>query len=156
MTADDQGDRSPSEAGATTGAHGTPMAVDIAADPRTRRDLAMFVGGPVVWFGHFVVVYLVAEAGCTGGGPGLRLFGPPVPRVVTLAATVVAFVACLAVAGWEYRRWRERPRQPEQDEGRHDDQAAGGALAFTGLLLALVSGVSVLFVGLPALVLPSC
>ena len=41
----------------------------------------MFVAGPVIWSVHFLLVYLVTEAGCSGDGPGLRLFDPPVPKV---------------------------------------------------------------------------
>ncbi|MDQ4145306.1 MAG: hypothetical protein M3198_16505 [Actinomycetota bacterium] len=40
----------------------------------------------------------MAEAGCTGDGPGLQLFDPPVPTIVTLAAAAVAAVACLPFA----------------------------------------------------------
>ena len=146
--------------GSTTSQHGTAMAVDIEAHPETRRALALFLAAPVVWFTHFVVVYLVAEAGCTGDGPGLSVFDPPAPRVVTLVATAVAAVVCLAIAAWEYRRWQadERPLPEERiDEvaGAEDPQT-GGALAFTGFLIAVVSFLSVLFVGLPALALASC
>lgn len=146
--------------GSTTSGHGTPMAVDIAAAPRTRRALALFVAGPVIWFAHFGLVYLVAEAGCTGDGPGLNVFDPPAPRAVTLVATVVAGLACLAVAWWEYRGWRTGQRAlPEErvdDVAGSGDPQTGGALAFTGLVIALISFMSVLFVGLPALVLASC
>lgn len=146
--------------GSTTSGHGTPMAVDIAAAPGTRRALALFVAGPVIWFAHFGLVYLVAEAGCTGDGPGLNVFDPPAPRAVTLVATVVAGLACLAVAWWEYRRWRtgQRPLPEERvdDVAGSGDPQTGGALAFTGLVIALISFMSVLFVGLPALVLASC
>lgn len=154
-------DRRPEEEGATTQTSGTPMPVDVAADPSTRRAMALFLAGPVVWFTHFVVVYLVAEAGCTGSGPGLEVFAPPVPAVVAVVATVVAVVACLAVAWWEWRRWRvgaaRTPREGalEQPEGMGDDRR-GGPLALTGLLLALLSAVAVVFVGLPAVVLPGC
>ncbi|HEX6255676.1 MAG TPA: hypothetical protein VFZ70_07660 [Euzebyales bacterium] len=148
------------DVGSTTSRHGTPMAVDIAAPPRTRRALALFVAGPVVWFAHFIVVYVVAEAGCTGGGTGLRLFDPPVPTVVTLVATAVATVACAAVAWWEFQRWQAdrhpMPADHADDVPESDDPEIGGALAFAGFLLAVVSLLSVLFVGLPALVLPPC
>ena len=146
--------------GSTTSRHGTPMAVDIAAPPRARRALALFVAGPVVWFAHFIVVYVVAEAGCTGGGTGLRLFDPPVPTVVTLVATAVATVACAAIAWWEFQRWQAgrhpMPAHHADDVPESDDPESGGALAFAGFLLAVVSLLSVLFVGLPALVLPPC
>jgi len=146
--------------GSTTSQHGTPMAVDIAAPPWTRRALTLFLAGPVVWFAHFMFVYVVAEAGCTGGGTGLRLLDPPVPTVVTLAATAVATVACAVIAWWEYQRWQadRRPLSAEHADvvPESDDPQIGGALAFTGFLLAVVSGLSVLFVGLPAAVLPAC
>ncbi|MBW3606522.1 MAG: hypothetical protein KY460_16760 [Actinobacteria bacterium] len=146
--------------GSTTSQHGTPMAVDIAAPPQARRALTLFVAGPVVWFAHFMVVYVVAEAGCTGDGTGLRLLDPPVPTVVTLAATAVAAVACAAIAWWEYQRWqagrRPMPAAHTDDVPESEDPEIGGTLAFAGFLLAVVSLLSVLFVGLPAAVLPAC
>jgi hypothetical protein len=120
----------------------------------------MFVAGPVIWSVHFMLVYLVTDAGCSGDGPGLSLFDPPVPKLVTLAATAAAAAAALGCATWWYRRWR--PSEPEPAAG---EAAAGGglrehtggeSLAFTGFLLSLLSVVTILFVGLPALVLPSC
>lgn len=89
--------------GGRTGAAGTPVAVDVSRDRLTRIGWVVLLGGPVIWFAHFMVVYLVAEAGCAGGGPGLRAFNPPVPKAVTLAGTAVAAASCLAVAIWAYR-----------------------------------------------------
>jgi hypothetical protein len=40
--------------------------------------------------------------------------------------------------------------------GDLDERDSGGSLAFAGFLLSLLSFVTVLFVGLPALVLSSC
>ena len=40
--------------------------------------------------------------------------------------------------------------------GGLSDRDRGGTLAFAGFLLSLLSVVTILFVGLPALVLPSC
>jgi hypothetical protein len=121
----------------------------------------MFVSGPVIWSVHFLLVYLVTEAGCSGDGPGLRLFDPPVPKAVTLAATAAAAAATLGCAAWWYRRWQAGEHEPVADgaadlAGDLDDNDRGGTLAFTGFLLSLLSVVAVLFVGLPALVLPSC
>jgi hypothetical protein len=154
-------DEVPGGDGSRTAAEGTPFAVDVSRDRRARFGLAMFVAGPVIWSVHFMVVYLVAEAGCTGDGPGLALFDPPVPRVVTLAATAAAAVAALASAGWSWRRWRAAGTVPAADDAddlagglRHWDR--GGTLALAGFLLSLLSVVTVLLVGLPALVLPSC
>jgi hypothetical protein len=147
--------------GSRTAGEGTPFAVDVSRDRRTRWPLFMFVFGPVIWSVHFLLVYLVTEAGCSGGGPGLRLFDPPVPKVVTLAATAAAAAAALGCAMWWYRRWRAGEHEPAADEagdlaGGLTDHDRGWTLAFTGFLLSLLSVVTVLFVGLPALVLPSC
>lgn len=141
--------------GASTAGKGTPVAVEIPRDPRARRSVAVFLAGPVIWSAHFMVVYLAVEAGCTGGGPGLRAFDPPVPTVVTLVATVVAALACLAAAGWGYRLWRTGLHEPAEGAGL-DSADRGGSLALAGLLMSLLGFVTVLFVGLPALVLPAC
>jgi hypothetical protein len=147
-------------AGARTSAEGTPVAVDVSPDRRARVALAAFLGGPVTALTHFMLVYLVVEAGCTGDGPGLRSFDPPVPDVVPLVATALAGAACFGFAAWNRSRWRGR-RLDETDgpSDRSDDLEApdpGGSLALAGLLLALLSFVAVLLVGLPALFLPAC
>ena len=144
--------------GGRTAAGGTPVAVDVSRDRLARVTWVVFLGGPVVWFAHFMVVYLVAEAGCTGGGPGLRVFDPPVPAATTLVATALGAVGCLAFARWGYRwhvasRHREAADDPGDLSGPHQERDRGGTLAFAGFLLSLFSFVAVLFVGLPALVL---
>ena len=147
--------------GGATQTTGTPMAVDLASAPSTRRALAMFLAGPTIWFAHFMLVYLVAEAGCTGDGPGLSLLDPPVPAVTTLVATVVAVAGCAWVTWWEYRMWRGGRRlgaldTPGGPPGGTDMDPDERPLAFVGVLLGLVSAMSVLFVGLPAIWLTGC
>ena len=95
-------DESPGGDGSRTAAEGTPFAVDVSRDRRARWPWLMFVAGPVIWSVHFLLVYLVAEAGCSGDGPGLRLFDPPVPKAVTLAATAAAAAAALGLRPWWY------------------------------------------------------
>lgn len=131
-----------------TAPHGTDVPVDLDTSPHTTRRVVSLLAGPVIWSVHFLVVYLVVESGCTGSGPGLARFDPPVPDVVTLVATAFAALACLATAGWSLRRWRA---------------ASGGevvhplsGLDFVGFLLSSLGVVTVLFVGLPALWLPAC
>jgi hypothetical protein len=144
--------------GARTAGEGTPVAVDVSADRRARIALVVLLGGPVLAITHFMLVYLVAEAGCMGGGPGLRLFDPPVPDVVALVATSVAALACLGCARWSFIRWRERTRKPGEAASTADLRAPdrGGELAFAGLLLSALSLVTVLLVGVPAIFLPAC
>jgi hypothetical protein len=125
--------------------------VDVSVDSRAVSSIAVLLAGPVISSVHFLVVYLVVEAGCTGGGPGLSAFDPPVPRIVTLAATAVAALACAGTAWWGVARWRG-PRRPDTREELLDRRP----LALGGVLLSLLGLVTVLFVGLPALVLEAC
>ena len=148
MNEDDAGRRVPGERETVTAAQGTAAPVDVTVDPRARNALAQLLAGPVILIVHFVVVYLVAEAGCTGDGPGLDVFDPPVPAVATVVATVVAVLASSATALWSYRTWR-RPRG-----GR--DLVDREPLAFTGFLLSLLALVTILAVGVPALLLEAC
>lgn len=141
--------------GATTAGKGTPAAVDLSRNRREWTLMALFLAGPLIWSAHFMVVYLVVEAGCTGDGPGLNAFDPPVPIVVTLVATAVAAVGCLATAFWGYRRWRADQRERPEGPGLEPPDR-GGPLAFAGFLLSLLGFVSVLLVGVPAFFLPAC
>jgi hypothetical protein len=147
--------REPANDGATTAGRGTPAAVDLSTSRETVATVAVFLAGPVIWSVHFLAVYLVVEAGCTGDGPGLDLFDPPVPTVLTLVATAVAALACLGTAAWGYRRWRARSSEELPDSGV-DSADRGGSLAFAGFLMSLLGVVAVLLIGLPALVLPAC
>ncbi len=141
--------------GSATGAKGTAAPVEVCAAPAFRINLMLFLAGPIIWTTHFLLVYLVAESGCTGDGPGLSLFDPPVPTVVTLVATAAAVVACLITARLSFRRWRAS--QDEQADDRASlDPTGEAALTFVGCLLSLLGAVIVLFVGLPALVLSGC
>jgi hypothetical protein len=147
--------REPANDGATTASQGTPTAVDVSTSRETMSTIAVFLAGPVIWSVHFMVVYLAVEAGCTGDGPGLNLLDPPVPTVLTLATTVVAALVCLGTAAWGYRRWRARTGDGAS-EAHAESADRGGSLAFAGFLLSLLGVVSILLVGLPALVLPGC
>jgi hypothetical protein len=150
-----------SSEGSLTAVDGTPVAVDVSRDRRARSIWVALLAGPIIWFTHFMVVYLAVEAGCTGDGPGLTVFDPPVPTVLTVAATVVAAIACLWSAVWALRRWRVR--DDRSGAAMTDDLSAdleygdrNGLLSFVGFLLSSLSVVAILMVGLPALVLPAC
>ena len=132
--------------------------MDVSRDRLARVTWVAFLGGPATWLAYFMLVYLIVEAGCSGAGPGLRLFNPPVPSTATLVSTAVAAAATLGFARWSFRRWvaaRDGPAADEAAElsGPFADRDRGGTLAFAGFLLSLFSFVGVLFVGLPAFVL---
>jgi hypothetical protein len=151
---DPEQERSTGTGGSTAG-RGTPVPVDIAGIAGTRSTIALLLAGPVIWSGHFMLVYLVAEAGCTGDGPGLRALDPPVPVALTVWTTVIAAIALLGVAVIALRRWRLH-RHDEGDGDGLEPVDRDGALAFVAMVLALLGVVEVVFVGVPALVLGPC
>lgn len=156
---------SPDEGGLSPSS-GTPMPVDVERDIRSRRAWVLFLAGPVIWITHFMLVYLVAEAGCTGDGALLDVFDPPVPVVTTWVATAVAVPLAAATTWWAWRSWRRgyRGGRDERDldiapeaEGPVSERGAleTSPLAFVGFLLGAMSVVAILFTAAPALVL-SC
>lgn len=124
-----------------------------SAAPRRLPVWVLFVAGPVIWGGHFMAVYLLAEAVCAAGGTDARLLGLRPVSTVTLAATAIAVVMTLVLAVSAYRHWRER-RAPASDWLDGDDLNPGLALA--GALLGVLFVIAILFVGLPAAFLEPC
>jgi hypothetical protein len=140
--------------GARTSPVGTPFPVDVSTDREARVTWIGFLAGPVIWFAHFMFVYLVAEAGCTGGGPGLRLLDPPVAPMLTLVATAFAALACLWFGYVDLRRSRAHRNASLADAAA--DDLGRRPLAFVGALLAMLSSLTVLAVGLPAAYFTAC
>lgn len=130
--------------GGTTAGKGTPYPVETGIPRSAALTYALFLAGPLIWSVHFFVVYLVSEMGCTGDGPGLSVFDPPVPGLVTVTTSAVAAVACLAAAAWSYRRGRR---------GRREERTT---LLYAGAMLSALAFVTILFVGAPAVVFPAC
>jgi hypothetical protein len=161
MSDPDEDRRGPAGQGAMTAPQGTPYPVDVAGDRPARVIWATLLLGPLILMAHFTIVYLVAEAGCTGDGHGLDVFDPPVPVIVTVVATVLAAIACMAVVIWNYRRWRTSVDTSERTQARWpfgdvDDDEARGSLAFVGTLLAAFAFVSVVLIGAAAPFLRPC
>lgn len=113
--------------------------MNMTRRPRFWRSWPVFLlAGPVIWISHFFVVYLFAEAACTGAAASAV-------RAVTLVGTAIA-VAAILVMGL-------RTRRAFTDISACDSLRQ---LYFLGQLLAGLSVVAVLFVGLPATFLQPC
>lgn len=124
---------------------------DPARNRPSRTTWILFLAGPVIWYGHFWLVYLLAEAICDAGGFDTRWLGLRPLSFVTVATTAIAAGVTLVFTAWAWRRFRHGGQHP--DSGVAESETA---LAFTGALLGLVFFVSILFVGVPALFLRPC
>lgn len=114
----------------------------IVPAPSSWRLWVVFLGGPATWFVHFMIVYLTAEAVCTPPLVGSEQpWSDTALDTFVLIATVVAAVACIALALVATVAGR---REPEQ------------WLWWVSAVLATGSCVAVLAVGLPSLVVGPC
>lgn len=126
----------------------------MTAIARLRRPAfwVLLIAGPVIWFMHFMAVYLMVEAACTVDPPDTRLLGRPILSTLTLGATVVAVIAAVAPTTLAYRRWRNASGDDDWMEISGDNSG----LAYAGFLLGVLSVVAIGFVGLPAAFLDPC
>ncbi len=119
----------------------------MSADPRPeagasgRRPLfsrwpVLFLAGPVIWYLHFWVVYLAAEAVCTAGGTGMEVGGVPLLSVFVIVVTALA----VAVIWWLALRASRRL----------------GEFTRIGAALGVLFAFGTVFVALPAVFLSPC
>lgn len=113
----------------------------IPDDPSTLGRWVVAVGGPAVWMTHFMVVYLAGEATCVSRltNEWTVLSGDTL-IVVTVLATIVAVLLCVALAIAARRRMAGDDRETID-------------FAFLGFQLSIGSIIGVLAVAAPALVL---
>ena len=104
----------------------------------------LFLAGPVIWYGHFWLVYLAAEWGCQVVGDFLIL-GRSGVAVITVALTAVGVGL---IVWYMTRAWQRR--------GAGDATDQEGEFSRAGLILGLIFAIGTLFVGGPALVLTPC
>ena len=118
--------------------------------------------GPVTWATHFLVVYLLVEAMCSEAatGPGTWL-GALAPISATIVATIAASLVVLGGLAFTARRYRQAIAEAarRENEGATDTDhqlLRDRQVLFMGLLLAPLSLIAILVVGLPALWVPVC
>jgi hypothetical protein len=107
-----------------------------ALRPSTLPWWLLFLAAPIIWYGHFWVVYLVAEAACRAGD-GTRTW----LSMFVVAVTVAAVALILWVSIGSVRRGGEGHR---------------AELAWVGGMLGFIFAVATLAVGLPAVTFPPC
>ena len=99
----------------------------------------LFLAGPVIWFAHFMVVYLFAEAACNPAVPGI---GPSAVMLFTVVATVVATAATVALTIRAVRNLGD------------DMNGNWHLMNWGGAILGSLFVLAILLVAAPALVFP--
>jgi heme/copper-type cytochrome/quinol oxidase subunit 3 len=114
----------------------------IVPAPSSWRLWVVLLGGPAAWFGHFMIVYLTAEAVCTPPLVGSEQpWSDTALDTFVLVTTVVVAAMCIALAVIATVALR---REPEQ------------WLWWVAIALAVGSCAAVLAVGLPSLLVGPC
>ena len=110
---------------------------------------AVLLAGPVVGMTYFWVVYLLAEASCSGD---LELLGTATLRTTVLAVTAGAIAVSIAYA-WRARRLWGDPGSADvgAGEGADDRRQNRRFLLVTGSMLLGMFGLFTLFVAAPAI-----
>lgn len=118
-----------------------------------RQSIWLLTFGPAIWAVHFVVSYVTAAIWCakyaTDGTVGV------LHEVVT-AFTVVALIG-IAIIGWQ--GWRRHTYGDEDARAPHDADTAEDRHRFLGLatvMLAALSAVAVVYVGVSAYFFETC
>ncbi|MDX6807216.1 hypothetical protein [Terrihabitans rhizophilus] len=97
-----------------------------------------WLGGPLIWTAHFLLVYAAESLACTRGG------GPLLHDAITAVATFAALLG-LAVLFRINKRAADAP-------SREDFEMA----EWIGLGLVAISALAVVWSGLAALLIPAC
>ncbi|ETX30394.1 hypothetical protein [Roseivivax isoporae] len=107
------------------------------------------ISAPTIWALHFCVVYGWTASVCARG---------PDPAAARLGIGIATAVALLGIAVVGWRAWRQWDYLDDYDY-EHDGPSVEDRREFlghAGWLLAIVSAIGVIFVGMPALFIETC
>lgn len=114
--------------------------------PRTssRNSLAAMLAPPTIWALHFLACYLIVSLACANGaGQHAVWLG-----IGLASAAGLALIALIALRNG--RIWRAARERHEHEED------AAPFFAVTTLLLCAISALALIWVALPAIMLPPC
>jgi small-conductance mechanosensitive channel len=110
--------------------------------------LFAFLGAPVAWAVHFLVIYFLVALFCTTGWQGAGL---------AVAVATVAFAAVSVAAGVvAYRRWRERRDGQSWDGAAAEPGGWGTFFLVMGMFGAVLFSALIVAEALPPLFVPTC
>ena len=105
---------------------------------------------PIIWSGHFVVCYAVVALACALGWTDARVLDLAVAPATVLLATLAALTLLGMSAAHNMKKIRRVRTSPSEAA------EVSGFVATAALLLCLLSGVAIMWVATPAIILPAC
>ncbi len=112
-------------------------------------ELLNLVAGLIIWAGHFAVVYGVHAVACARGLHERAILGFGAVPFVVVAATALALLGSLIVLTIAFRDMRTL-------RGRDDATDSQRFLAYTSATIASFSILAIVWVALPAAIVPPC
>lgn len=113
------------------------------------------ISGPLAWIIYFLAGYLLIEAACKTTWLDNPIQGFDAISTIVLILTAAGLLMAV-VGGWlNFRHWRNVKRQTTDAEPNRTESVRG-YMAFSGWLLNLLFGFTVLITGVPALFLSPC
>lgn len=110
------------------------------------------LGPPTVWALHFAAAYVWAAVACAKAVPNDSVYLAARWGIGALTVVALAMIAYAGYRAWQI--WGFGRFDPPHDADTETDRRR--FLGFATLLLAGLSAVSVIFVGLPALFITEC
>lgn len=115
--------------------------------------LYSITAGPILWFVHFMLVYMVAELGCRSNFNNVFYHTPETIRTIVLVLTVIALVGVIGGGGLAYRNWQALPNAGDSDT---TDVIRTRFLVMMGGLLTALFILSIVATAAPAFVVSVC
>ena len=119
---------------------------------RTRDNLWTLITAPTIWAFHFLLSYVVTAVQCA---PNTEIFRPIGETRIMVGIITAVALALIGLVLWRsISEWRAHGGGYRHDQDTDLDRER--FLEFSTVLLAALSFVGVLFVGLPALTILDC
>ena len=125
-----------------------------------RDSLFSLIAGPLVWTGHFLMLYVFSAIACAKGFFHDEMLGVRVVQLFGAAVTVVAVVLILDAMMLSYRRWRGMPSDghpaPSPPHDASDVASRRRFMAYAGLLLSGLALIATIWETLPIVFFATC